>query len=64
MSSFDFIKRVRRTQDKTAPVVLVYSDAADPPRMGSAIWAGASECIVQPFDSNVLDDKLRLVGLI
>jgi len=64
MSAFDFIKRVRRVQDASEPVVLVYSEAADPPRIGRAIWEGASECLVQPFDASVLDDKLRLVGMI
>ncbi len=64
MSAFDFIKRIRSRQHDRAPIVLVYSEAADPPRIGRAIWEGASECLVQPFDAAVLDDKLRLVGLI
>ena len=64
MSAFDFIKRIRRAQNENAPIVLVYSEEADPSHIGRAIWEGASECLVQPFDADVLDDKLRLVGLI
>ncbi len=64
MNALDFIKRVRRTWRHRAPVVLVYSDEANPSRIGRAIWEGASECLMQPFDADVLDDKLRQVGII
>ncbi len=64
MSTFDFIKRVRKSSCNQSPVVLVYTDEADPPRIGRAIWEGASECLMQPFDADILDDKLRQVGIL
>lgn len=64
MSAFDFIKRVRRSQKDRSPVVLVYGDDTDPSHIGRAIWEGASECLMQPFDADVLDGKLRQVGLV
>lgn len=63
MDAFDFIKRVRKST-RRAPVVLVYSDDADPQHIGRAIWEGASECLMQPFDAGVLDNKLRQVGIL
>ena len=64
MDAFDFIKRIRRTARRRDPVVLVYSEEADPHHIGRAIWEGASECLMQPFDACVLDDKLRQVGIL
>ena len=64
MNAFDFINRVRRSQKGRVPVVLVYSEEADPSRIGRAIWEGATECLLQPFDADVLDGKLRQVGLL
>jgi len=64
MHAFDFIKRVRNSRKGRAPVVLVYGEDADPSHIGRAIWEGASECLLQPFDADVLDGKLRQVGLV
>lgn len=64
MDAFDFIKRVRRAARSHAPVVLVYANDANPEHIGRAIWEGASECLLQPFDADVLDGKLRQVGII
>ena len=64
MNAFDFINRLRRSKKGQEPVVLVYSDRANPSLIGRAIWEGASECLQQPFDADVLDGKLRQVGLL
>ena len=64
MHAFDFIKRVRKSQEGRVPVVLVYGEDADPSHIGRAIWEGASECLMLPFDADVLDGKLRQVGLV
>ena len=64
MHAFDFIKKVRKSGKGQAPVVLVYGDDTDPSHIGRAIWEGASECLMQPFDADVLDGKLRQVGLV
>ncbi len=59
-----FIKRVRRSRKGANPVVLMCSDRADPATIGRAIWEGASECMVKPFDAEILHSKLRLLGII
>ena len=64
MDAFDFIKRVRRDGRRKPPVVLVYSEKANPRQIGRAIWEGASECLMKPFDAGVLGDKLRQVGIL
>ena len=64
MSAFEFIKKVRRAGRGSGPVLLVYADQAKPSQIGRAIWEGANECLMQPFDADVLDGKLRQVGLV
>jgi two-component system chemotaxis response regulator CheY len=64
MDAFDFIKRVRRARCGREPVVLVYADQAEAGHIGRAIWEGASECLVKPFDADVLEGKLKQVGVL
>lgn len=59
-----FIRRLRRLAIERQPIVLVCSDVADAGNIGRAIWAGASDCLVRPFDAEVLDAKLRMTGLV
>lgn len=59
-----FIHRLNRLGGKHRPVVLVCAEGADAKGVGRAIWAGASDCLVQPFDADVLDTKLRMSGLV
>jgi len=58
-----FIKRLRRKPGRH-PVVFVYGDSGDPEEIGRAIWEGASECLLKPFDADILDQKLRQAGVV
>jgi len=59
-----FIRRLRTLGRGHTPIVLVCADEADAENVGRAIWAGATDCLVRPFDAEVLDAKLRMSGLI
>ena len=48
--------------DRT-PVILVCGRDPDPGSIGAAIIHGADEFIVKPFDSAILDNKLKQLGL-
>ncbi len=63
MEKVSFIKRLKRKADRR-PVVFVYGDNGDPEEIGRAIWQGASECLLKPFDADILDQKLRQAGVV
>jgi DNA-binding response OmpR family regulator len=64
LDSFDLIKRLHRAERGTAPKVLVYADRPEAGIIGRAIWGGASECFVKPFDASIIELKLRQVGAV
>ena len=46
------------------PVVLVCTERADTEEIGRAIIEGAAEYLLKPFDRELLEFKLRQVGLL
>jgi two-component system chemotaxis response regulator CheY len=64
IESCEFIRELHRAQESRPPKVLVYSDRAEAGLIGRAIWSGASECFVKPFDASIIDLKLRQVGVV
>jgi two-component system, chemotaxis family, chemotaxis protein CheY len=64
MDAVAFLRQLRRQSGRRAPVVLMVGDIGDPVEIGRTIWAGASECLLKPFDAEVLDLKLRQTGVV
>jgi DNA-binding NarL/FixJ family response regulator len=64
IESCAFIRAIRRVEEGRQPKVLVFSDSAEAGLIGRAIWSGASECFVKPFDASIIDLKLRQVGAV
>lgn len=62
IESYHFIREIHRAQEGRQPKVLVYSETPEAGLIGRAIWSGASECFVKPFDASIIDLKLRQVG--
>ncbi len=60
----DFIRRARKGGRGKRPIVLVVTGDANADAIGRAILDGAAECLVKPFDRDLLEFKLRQVGLI
>ncbi len=60
--SYEFLQRLCRVPQFRTAKVLVYADRADAGSIGRAIWGGASECFLKPFDASIIDLKLRQVG--
>lgn len=46
------------------PPVLACSQRGNVNEISMAIKSGASECLVKPFDADLLDFKLRLIGAV
>ena len=64
MEAVAFLRLLRRQAGRRAPAVLLVGDTGDAREIGRAIWAGASECLMKPFDADVLDLKLRQAGVV
>jgi two-component system, chemotaxis family, chemotaxis protein CheY len=64
MSAGEFVKRVRLAANGRKPVVLVYTEKANTDEIGSAIIEGAAEFLLKPFDRDLLEFKLKQVGLL
>ena len=64
MSGLEFLSRLRRTRCGQKPVVLYCAAENDPNRIGQAIWRGASECLIKPFDADLLAFKLKQSGAV
>ncbi len=58
-----FLKRLVRRSSGDGPVVIFCSGDSDASQMGAAILEGASECLVKPFDNELLDFKLAQAGV-
>ena len=61
---FTIIRQMQRCERGAAPKVLVYAERAEAGIIGRAIWSGASECFVKPFDASIIGLKLRQVGAV
>ena len=64
MAPAEFVKRLRRASKGRKPVVLVCIDNADSGEIGRAIIEGAAEYLLKPFDREILEFKLKQVGLL
>jgi two-component system, chemotaxis family, chemotaxis protein CheY len=64
MEVVGFLRLLRRQGGRRAPVVLLVGDTGDADEIGRAIWEGASEWLMKPFDADVLDLKLRQAGVV
>lgn len=63
MSVVVFLQSLKRARGRV-PAVLVCADEASPTVISQAIWEGAAECLFQPFDADILDFKLRQIGVL
>ena len=63
VDGLEFLKRLNKTRGGSRPVVLFCSGESDTTALGSAIWEGAAECLIKPFDADLLNFKLHQVGV-
>jgi len=64
MSGIQFLRKLRRSRAGQSPVVLYCASGEDAGQLGFAIARGASECLMKPYDADLLDFKLQQSGLI
>lgn len=64
MDGFTFLKALRELPGGEAPTVLFCTSERDINRIVEALTAGANEYIMKPFDSDIIESKFHLAGLI
>ncbi len=64
MDAVSFLKQVRRADDGGKAAVFLCSSRPDSEKIGRAIWEGASDFLIEPFDAEVLDRKLKQAGVV
>lgn len=57
------VRRISRNGTEQAPLVFV-GDSGDAEALGAAIWQGADECLMHPFDEEILEFKLQQTGVL
>ncbi|MGZ0163541.1 MAG: response regulator [Planctomycetales bacterium] len=63
MNGLEFIEAVRgKTEFDTAKLVMVTTET-EPTRMTRALMAGVDEFVMKPFTTEILIDKLKLIGV-
>jgi two-component system chemotaxis response regulator CheY len=64
MDGLEFLTHLRREPGGDKPVVVFCTVENDPDHIGRALDAGASEYIMKPFDSNIIETKFAEAGLL
>jgi PleD family two-component response regulator len=60
----DFVRKLRRDVHGKKPVVFLYADTPDTEIIGQSILQGAADILMQPFDREILQFKLKQAGII
>ena len=63
-NGIEFLKDLRATPDGEQPIVVFCTTEDDLAHIQEAIAAGADEYIMKPFDSEIIQSKFSLVGLL
>jgi two-component system chemotaxis response regulator CheY len=64
LNGLEFLQQLRREPDGDRPVVVFCTVENDPGHIAQALDAGASEYIMKPFDSDIIESKFVEAGLI
>ena len=64
LNGLEFLQQLRRAPDGDKPVVIFCTVENDPEHIAQALSAGASEYIMKPFDSDIIESKFAEAGLI
>ncbi len=62
MGGLEFLCNLRQSERGRRAAVLFCSANRSAAAMGLAIYKGAGECLIKPFDADLLDFKLRQIG--
>ena len=64
MDGLQFLEALRRTDGGGDPVVVFCTSQNDMDHVKKAMEAGANEYIMKPFDSDIIQSKFSMIGLL
>ena len=64
MDGYEFLKALRRLPGGDRPKVVFCTTEHDVAQIARALHAGADDCILKPFDREIVQEKFQGVGLI
>ena len=64
MDGFDFVKKLRDLPGGDEPTIVFCTAVRDVERIVDALAIGADEYIMKPFDSDIIESKFALAGLV
>ena len=64
MDGLELLRKIRAHPSWAAVPVLMVTTESEIGQMSAALEAGATEYIMKPFTKEILEDKLRLAGLL
>jgi two-component system chemotaxis response regulator CheY len=64
MNGIDFLRQLRRERGGGEPVVVFCTVENDPAHIRQALDCGASEYIMKPFDSDIVQSKFAMASLL
>jgi two-component system chemotaxis response regulator CheY len=64
MNGLDFVRALRKDARSHATAVMMVTTETQVEQMVKALAAGASEYVMKPFTKEVIEDKLRILGLL
>lgn len=64
MNGLDFVRRVRHDNRYDGTKLMMVTTETQIEQMVAALEAGANEYVMKPFTRDVIEDKLRILGLV
>lgn len=64
MSGLEFVKRLRSEPRFSRVMLMMVTTETQVEQMVAALEAGANEYVMKPFTREIIEDKLRLLGLL
>jgi len=64
ISGLDFVRQVRCNPAMDSVVIVMVTTETEIEQMVTALDAGANEYVMKPFTTEIIADKLRLLGLV
>lgn len=63
MNGLEFVKAVRADNEYQDMKLMMVTTETEPAQMARALMAGVDEFVMKPFTSDILVEKLRLIGV-
>jgi two-component system, chemotaxis family, chemotaxis protein CheY len=64
MNGLEFVQQVRADQSRAGLRIVMVTTETQMDQMVTALEAGADEYVMKPFNKEIIEDKLRLIGVI